>query len=68
MDTAGPVRREQGNGGPPGARYEWLVGGRGDLLGDREQPESSMDKEDLSEMFGRAAFEKMQPSGEKCCS
>ena len=44
-------------------RDEWLARGRGDLLGDRERSEPPMDKEDLSDMFGRAAFEKMQPTG-----
>ena len=47
------------------SRDEWLASGRGDLLGDRERSEPPLDKEDLSDMFGRAAFEKMQPTGER---
>ena len=49
-------------------RDEWVSGGVSDLLEDKEEPIELFDKEDMSDMFSRAMFEKMQPQGEQTLS
>ena len=44
-------------------RDEWISCGFGDLLADKQEPWSTLDKEDLSEQFSRAMLEKMQLIG-----
>ena len=45
-----------------------MSGGVSDLLEDKEEPIELFDKEDMSDMFSRAMFEKMQPQGEQTLS
>ena len=45
------------------SRDEWISCGFGDLLADKQEPWSTLDKEDLSEQFSRAMLEKMQLIG-----
>jgi len=41
-------------------RDEWVSFGFGDLMADKQEPWSTLDKEDMSEQFSRAMLEKMQ--------
>ena len=42
-----------------------MSGGVSDLMEDKEEPREMFDKEDMTDMFSRAMFEKMQPEGEQ---
>ena len=46
-------------------RDEWVSFGFGDLMADKQEPWSTLDKEDMSEQFSRAMLEKMQLTGQK---